>query len=128
MSTRQEKAQARISAAAEILIGAGYVPAGETHQETVRVPTQASPIFGMTGGELRTFGGRARFELPGTDRRATVGPQTVSLYRVQDRKATDFTNVATADTEALAEHLNNAARVAFNEDPEVIDAMHILRS
>ncbi len=101
MSTRQEKAAARITAAAQILTAAGYVPAGETPQETVRVGTSSSPIYGGTGGELRTFGGRARFELPGTDRRATVGPQSVSLYRVLDRKALGFRNVPTSDTEAL---------------------------
>ena len=73
----------------------------ETHQEAVRVGTSASPVYGGTGGELRTFGGRARYGLPGTDRRATVGAQTVSLYRVLDRKAQDFRNVPTSDTEAL---------------------------
>lgn len=101
MSTRQEKAAARITAAAQILTAAGYVPAGETHQEAVRMGTSASPVYGGTGGEVRTFGGRARFELPGTDRRATVGTQSVSLYRVLGRKAQGFRNVPTSDTEAL---------------------------
>lgn len=68
----------------------------------------ASPVYGATGGELRTFGGRARFELPGTDRRATVGPQTVSLYEVRDRKPQGFRNVPTSDTEALRRALTEA--------------------
>jgi hypothetical protein len=99
--TRQEKASLRIAAAVQILTAAGYRPAGETRQETVRVGTSASPVLGGTGGELRTFGGRARFELPGTDRRATVGPQTTQLYRVIDGKAQDFVGVTTSDAVAL---------------------------
>lgn len=103
--TRQEKASARISAAAQILTATGYVPAGETRQETVRVGTSASPVLGGTGGEMRTFGGRVRFELPGTDRRATVGPQTTQLYRVIDGKAQDFVSLTTSDTAALSRAL-----------------------
>lgn len=64
------------------LYEAGFVQDGVTRQETVRVPTRTSPLYGHSGGELRTFGGRQRFMLPGTSYRATVGKRTTALYRV----------------------------------------------
>jgi hypothetical protein len=54
-----------------LLVAAGWVPAGQTQSETVRVPTSRSPVFGGIGGELHTFGGRPRFEKG--HKRATVG-------------------------------------------------------
>jgi hypothetical protein len=58
----------------------GFVAAGATREEVVRVGTARSPILGGTGGERRTLGGRARFAVPGTDLRATVGSRTTFLY------------------------------------------------
>lgn len=116
MPTRQEKASSRIAAAVQILTAAGYRPAGETRQETVRVGTSASPVLGGTGGELRTFGGRARFELPGTDQRATVGPQTTQLYRSVEGKAQDFVSLTTSDTAALSRALAETTRACQIDD------------
>lgn len=86
-----------------LLLDAGWQPAGETRLERVRLSTARSPVHGGIGGEAREFGGRARFELPGTDRRATVGARTVSFYRVTDGKAQDLRNYDTArDLDAIA--------------------------
>lgn len=110
--TAEEKTQrrnaanaARVQAAAEVLMAHGYQTSGSTDTETVRVPTQKSPVFGGCGGEFRTFGGRARFVLPGSCARATVGANTTSLYEVIDGKATNFRNVQTTDLDELREAL-----------------------
>lgn len=66
--------------AAGVLLRAGFVADGATQQEQVRIPTARSPVYGGIGGELRTLGGRARFALPGTQVRATVGGRSVCLY------------------------------------------------
>lgn len=63
----------------------GFVPDGETRSETVRVATNDAPVLGhggSSGGELRTFGGRARFHLPGTDLYVTVGKMSTFIYRL----------------------------------------------
>jgi hypothetical protein len=62
------------------LMELGFVPAGETSLEHVRIPTMRSPVLGGMGGERRTLGGRARYTLPGTDLRVTVGPRTTNVY------------------------------------------------
>ncbi|WP_298151050.1 hypothetical protein [Flavobacterium sp.] len=67
--------------AIQILIAAGFAPDGQTKQEHVRIPTANSPVFGGSGGELATFGGRQRFAKTGTDIKATVGLRTTALYR-----------------------------------------------
>lgn len=76
--TKTEQAKA---AAIQALLDAGFAPDGETPTETVRVPTRNSPLFGKSGGELATFGGRLRFSKAGTDIKATVGTRTTYLYR-----------------------------------------------
>jgi hypothetical protein len=72
--THQERAVA-------VLLAAGFVPDGATKEERVRIPTSKSPVFGASGGELRTLGGRARYAMPGTNVRVTVGGRTVSVYK-----------------------------------------------
>ena len=62
------------------LLDLGFAPAGETREEHVRIPTMRSPVLGGMGGERRTLGGRARYTLPGTDLRVTVGPRTTNVY------------------------------------------------
>ena len=62
------------------LLELGFVPAGETRLEHVRIPTMKSPVLGGMGGERRTLGGRERYALPGTDLRVTVGPRTTNVY------------------------------------------------
>lgn len=71
------KAQFQRVAVTEAVLaaGAGFIPAGTTDTETVRIPTQASPVYGATGGELRTIGGRARYTKPGTTVRAELWRQ-----------------------------------------------------
>jgi len=64
----------------ETLLDLGFAPAGETRLEHVRIPTMRSPVLGGMGGERRTLGGRARYALPGTDLRVTVGPRTTNVY------------------------------------------------
>lgn len=68
----------------EWLESLGFVEDGRTATQEVRIPTTRSPVFGRTGGERRTFGGRLRFRLPNTNIRATVGPRTVNVYVVTD--------------------------------------------
>lgn len=62
------------------LLDLGFATAGETAEQHVRIPTMRSPVFGGMGGERRTLGGRARYALPGTDLRVTVGPRTTNVY------------------------------------------------
>ena len=63
-----------------MLFELGFSPAGETPLEHVRIPTMKAPVLGGMGGERRTLGGRARYVLPGTDLRVTVGPRTTNVY------------------------------------------------
>lgn len=62
------------------LLDLGFAPAGETAEQIVRIPTMKSPVYGGLGGERRKIGGRARYALPGTDLRVTVGPRTTNVY------------------------------------------------
>lgn len=66
----------------DLLKAAGYLPAGHTELEMVRIPTMKTPVFGGLGGELRTLGGRERYALPNSPKRVTVGKRTVCLYEV----------------------------------------------
>lgn len=90
-----------LAAAVAALVEAGFVPAGETRSSQVRVSTGRSPVYGGMGGEARTFGGRSRFEKPGTAMRVTVGLRTVCFYEMLDGKAGAMENVPTKDTERV---------------------------
>lgn len=72
------------------LLELGFAPAGETREEIVRIPTMRSPVYGGLGGERRTLGGRARYALPGTDLRVTVGPRTTNVYFSRGGGKTEF--------------------------------------
>lgn len=72
------------------LLALGFVPAGATREEVVRIPTTRSPVFGGLGGERRTLGGRARYALPDTDLRVTVGPRTTNVYFSRGGGKTEF--------------------------------------
>ncbi len=80
-----------------VLVRAGFVPNGFTAEEHVRVPTQRSPLYGGIGGEARTFGGRSRYQKPGTNLRVTGGPRTVNVYRVTAGGASFIANYQTRD-------------------------------
>ena len=83
------------------LLRLGFAPAGETREEVVRIPTMRSPVLGGMGGERRTLGGRARYALPGTDLRVTVGPRTTNVYYSRGAGRTEF--VLNARTKDLAD-------------------------
>jgi hypothetical protein len=72
------------------LLDLGFSPAGETAEQIVRIPTMRSPVYGGLGGERRTLGGRARYALPGTDLRVTVGPRTTNVYLSRGGGKTEF--------------------------------------
>lgn len=80
MSKRKE-AKATV---VQVLLDSGFVADGATRTEHVRVPTKRVPLYGTSGGELATFGGRARFTVPGSGLKATVGDRTTYLYRVPE--------------------------------------------
>lgn len=85
-----------VQAAMAVLLDAGFVPDGTTRTDTVRVPTQASPVYGGSGGELATFGGRQR--LARGMLKATVGPRTVALYRRDGAGLAGTVGIATLRT------------------------------
>lgn len=99
MAKQPTKAQLKRAAVTEAVLAAGFVAAGTTDTETVRIPTQASPVYGATGGELRTLGGRARYTKPGTNVRVTVGPQTTFVYSVSSGQVTTIAYLQTRDIE-----------------------------
>jgi hypothetical protein len=86
-----------VDEAVAALLDLGFVPAGATATEHVRIPTMKSPVLGGMGGERRTLGGRARYVLPGTDLRVTVGPRTTNLYYVRGGKTEFVLNESTKD-------------------------------
>ena len=82
------------------LLDLGFAPAGETREEHVRIPTMRSPVLGGMGGERRTLGGRARYALPGTDLRVTVGPRTTNVYYSRGGKVEFVLNEKTKELTA----------------------------
>ena len=89
----------------DALLELGFAPAGETRQEHVRIPTMSAPVLGGMGGERRTLGGRARYALPGTDLRITVGPRTTNIYYARGAGKTEFVlNEHTRDLTAQLLH------------------------
>jgi len=72
------------------LLELGFAPAGSTAEQIVRIPTMRSPVYGGMGGERRKLGGRARYALPDTDLRVTVGPRTTNVYFSRGGGKTEF--------------------------------------
>lgn len=92
------KTQQAMASAIDALLGAGFEPDGQTREEVVRVPTKASPLLGLSGGELAKFGGRQRFAKTGTNIKATVGPRTTAIYRVGGKGLAGVRGIASHDT------------------------------
>ena len=86
-----------LTAIVNTLTRAGFVADGQTAQEVVRVPTVRSPLYGNTGGERRTFGGRQRYTKLGTTVRVTIGSRTVNVYRVVDGNTEFLANYKTRE-------------------------------
>ena len=97
MSKNTEQAMA---SAIDALLSAGFEPDGQTREEILRVPTRAVPLLGLSGGELAKFGGRQRFAKTGTNIKATVGPRTTAIYRIEGKGLEGVRGIATHDTSA----------------------------
>jgi hypothetical protein len=98
------------------LLDLGFAPAGQTREEIVRIPTMRSPVYGGIGGERRTLGGRARYALPGTDLRVTVGPRTTNVYFSRGGGKTEF--VLNEHTKQLtAQALRDVVAAATGRSP-----------
>lgn len=80
----------------------GYVSAGQTATETVRIPTRRAPVYGGIGGEVRTFGGRARLRVPDRECYVTVGARTTYFYRVTDGRLHTGMSFRTSEVDAIA--------------------------
>lgn len=97
--SKSEKAMAD---AIQSLLDAGFEPDGTTREETVRIPTRNSPLFGNSGGELAKLGGRQRFAIPGTTYKATVGMRTTAVYRSEGGGLGGVQGIASFDTNDIA--------------------------
>lgn len=86
----------------EVLLGTGWTAEGRTPMKSVRVPTRRVPLYGKSGGEVRTSGGRARFSKGGS-RRVTVGKRTTCFYQMVGGKAEGFTIVESKDIARIRE-------------------------
>ena len=95
---RRARGYAVMASALDTLLAAGFIPDGQTRQQQVRIPTRRSPVYGLSGGELATLGGRQRLALPGTCVKATVGPRTLALYRLAWQGTGGVAGIATLDT------------------------------
>jgi hypothetical protein len=84
----------------DALLAAGFVAAGHTDTQQVRIPTARSPVFGAAGGELATFGGRARYRHP-NGIRCTVGPRSTNFYRVERNEAAGLRGFETTDLDGI---------------------------
>lgn len=109
MASKTEQA---MEAVINALLTAGFQPDGQTREETVRIPTAASPVFGRSGGELAKFGGRQRYSQTGTNIKATVGPRTTAIYRVEGKGIEGVCGIAThktSDSQAIAATISSLA-------------------
>lgn len=92
------KTEKSMASAIDALLVVGFLPDGQTREEIVRVPTQQSPLLGLSGGVLAKFGGRQRFAHAATGVKATVGPRTTAIYRIDGPGLAGVTGIATHNT------------------------------
>lgn len=72
-----------IAAVSDLLLVAGFVPDGQTRQEHVRIPTAKTPVFGHSAVCWRRLAVGNDSSRAGTTIKATVGPRTTALYRIE---------------------------------------------
>jgi hypothetical protein len=96
------KSELAMDRAVQVLLDGGFVPDGETAGATIRSESSTSLVLGGAGGRLTKVGGRARFSLPGTDWKATVGKMTTTFYRVVDGTTFDMNAFNTSDEDRLS--------------------------
>jgi hypothetical protein len=102
--SRNETNQKKVAAVVDLLLQAGWVHDGRTREETVRVGTNTSPIYGGTGGELRTFGGRVRMvdhRSSEPTRKVTIGPVTTYFYEILTNRVQNPKHLRTSDLGAI---------------------------
>lgn len=138
MRTKRAKAKEATDprqAVRDLLKAAGYLPAGHTELEMVRIPTINAPVFGGLGGEVRTLGGRERYAIPNSPKRATVGKRTVCLYELHQSEnavpcvtnirrsaqglysqVTSLENYRTRDVDVIRTALQQSSSVAATTD------------
>lgn len=111
------KSEQAMADAIDALLAAGFLPDGQTREEIVRVPTQQSPLLGLSGGVLAKFGGRQRFAHIASSVKATVGPRTTAIYRVDGPGLAGVTGIATHNT-SDAEAIRATLTAIASPNPE----------
>lgn len=86
-----------VTKAIETLIEAGWSYIGAQPTKVVRTHSGGSPF---PNAEIKT-GGRQKLELPGTQRRATVGLRSVCFFIYNGRECQSFHTVKTKDIQAV---------------------------
>ncbi len=102
-----------------LLLAAGFIADGETPRETFRGESPTSRIYGGIGGRLVTTGGRARYALPGTNVKATVGPRSTAVYRVINGAATAFECFRTKDVEAIRTYVEQGSYIPYRDKEQL---------
>lgn len=77
----------------KVLEANGWTADGRTASKSVRIPTRKSPLYGKSGGEARTLGGRVRYAKGA--RRVTVGPRSTCFYQIAEKERLNFIWVET---------------------------------
>lgn len=95
----------------EIVISAllenGWAEDEKTFEEMVRIPTTGCPVYGKSGGELATFGGRLRFAK--NERKCTVGKRTTYFYdKINPENCKAFST--TKDMDKIIEEINSVQK------------------
>lgn len=106
-----------VTKAIETLIEAGWSHIGVQPTKMVRTHSGGSPF---PNAEIKT-GGRQKLELPGTQRRATVGPRSVCFFVYDGRECQGFQTVKTKDIAAIKKLVFSFANKAFFDNLKSMD-------